>query len=77
MKRTQIYLDEEIFSILKRESETRHKTISEIVRNSIDDRYRADTYSLKKKLSTIFGIWRNRKLTPDAYIRNLRKDRKI
>jgi len=75
MKRTQIYIDDEIFSFLEKESKTSHRSISEIIRESIKDKYQYKSSVLLKRLNNVFGISKDRKIDVDTYIRNIRKDR--
>ena len=77
MKRTQIYLDEKTFSILEKESKITNKSISELIRESINLKYHHNTIKILKHLNTVFGIWADKKIDVNKYIRNLRKDRKI
>lgn len=77
MKRTQIYIDDDIFSFLKKESRTIHRSISEIIRESIKEKYQYKSNMLLKRLNTIYGIWKNKNFDTDQYIRNMRKDRTI
>ena len=77
MKRTQIYIDDDTFSYLKKESKTSHKSISEIIRSSIKDKYEYRSDILLKRLNSIFGIWANNNFDVDKYIRDIRKDRTI
>jgi predicted CopG family antitoxin len=75
MKRTQIYIDDDIFLFLKKESKTGHRSISEIIRESIRDKYRYKSDVLLKRIDTVYGIWKNRKIDTDKYVRTIRKDR--
>ncbi len=75
MKRTQIYLDEELFDMLEIESREGHKSISELIRDSIYEKYGYRSIVIKKRLESVFGLWKNRKFDTDKYIRELRKDR--
>jgi predicted CopG family antitoxin len=77
MKRTQIYIDDDIFSFLEKESKTIHKSISEIIRQSIKDKYQYQSKVLLKRLNSIYGIWKNKNFDTDQYINNIRKDRTI
>jgi len=77
MKRTQIYIDDDIFSFLEKESKTIHRSISEIIRESIKEKYQYKSNVLLKRLSTIYGIWKNKNLDTNKYIRNIRKDRTL
>lgn len=80
MKRTQLYLDEKMWRDISVLSKQKKKSISELVRIAIHK-----TYGLKRDkdstavLSKAFGIWKNRKDLKDteAYIRNIRKGRRI
>ncbi|MBN2545167.1 MAG: hypothetical protein JXB50_05170 [Spirochaetes bacterium] len=77
MKRTQIYLDEEIFEFLVSESRNKHKTMSDIIRESIKDKIRNNNKNLLKYLNKVAGIWKNNEFNVDNYINNIRKDRLI
>ncbi|MFH0925391.1 MAG: ribbon-helix-helix protein, CopG family [bacterium] len=77
MKRTQIYLDETIFDFLKKESKVEHKSISEIIRESIKKRMDNRRDDIIRRMESVFGIWKNRELDVNEYITNLRKDRKL
>jgi hypothetical protein len=75
MKRTQLYLDEEMARMLQTVSRQRGKTISELVRASVREVYAPekslDKVSLARELS---GIWSHRKRPKDIQeaIRKLR-----
>lgn len=77
MKRTQIYLDEETYSILKNESKIADKTISEIIRSTIRNKYQYKTCDTVRKMNAVFGMWRKSSFDTDGYIRLMRKDRSI
>lgn len=77
MKRTQIYLDEEIYSFLRKESSITGKTISEIIRDTLKERLNRDLGKLIKSAEEVSGIWSDREFDTNQYIRNLRKDRII
>ncbi|MCL5028744.1 MAG: hypothetical protein M1480_06960 [Bacteroidetes bacterium] len=75
MKRTQIYLDEDIFHVLKRESEIKKKNISSLIRDTLREKF------MKKKHSNAVedaaGIWKDRTFDTEEYIRNLRKGNRL
>ena len=75
MKRTQIYLDEDIFQVLKQESKLKKKNISSIIRDTLREKF------MKKKSSDSMdraaGIWKDREIDPEKYIRNLRKGTRL
>jgi len=77
MKRTQIYLDEDIFAVLERESKVTKKSISELIRESIHEKYSYNSGKIIKHLKAVFGIWSDKDIDVDTYIRNIRKDRKL
>jgi predicted DNA-binding protein len=80
MKRTQLYLDEEMARTLAVLSRQKGTTVSELVRESIQERYMnrkdIDKVSLARQLR---GIWRNRKdlRAIDQTIRRLRKGTRL
>jgi hypothetical protein len=75
MKRTQIFLDDEIFKYLDNERKNEQKSISKIIRESIRDKMHSRTVDLISKMNNIFNKWKYRKIDPEKYIRGLRKDR--
>jgi predicted nucleic acid-binding protein len=77
MKRTQIYIDETTFDFLEKESRIGHKTISEIIRESIRIRMVNKQNEIIKKMEAIFGRWGDKEIDVNSYIRKLRKDRKL
>lgn len=75
MKRTQIYLEEDIFQVLKKESIIKKKNISSIIRDTLRDKF------LNKKhtnaVEQAAGIWKDRDFDVEEYIRNLRNDNRL
>lgn len=80
MKRTQLYLDEEMARKLDSLSRQKGTTISELVRTSLRERYMAgrdlDKVSIARELS---GIWRKSKDLKeiDKAVRNLRRGSRL
>ena len=77
MRRTQIYFGDQTYGYLKKESETRHVTISEVIRESINDRIKRKVQNMLKATDETLGIWKDREFDVEAHIRNLRKDRTL
>ncbi len=77
MKRTNIYIDDDMIAELKRESKQNNISISEIIRNSLKNRNKNRKSNIMGKLNNVFGIWKNRDINVNSYIDNVRKDRKI
>ena len=80
MKRTQLYLDEDMARILDTLRRQRGTTVSELVRASLRERYMPgrdlDKVSLARELS---GIWRGSKDLKeiDKAVRNLRQGSRL
>lgn len=80
MKRTQLYLDEEMARTLAALSRQKGVTVSELVRESVEEKYMSrediDKVDLARQLS---GIWRNRKDLKEIhqFIRRLRKGARL
>lgn len=76
MKRTQIYLDEDTYGYLKKESELKRLSISEVIRAGIRDKMNRRVQKILKATDKVSGIWGDRSLDVERHIRTLRKDRK-
>ena len=76
MKRTQIYFDEDTYTYLRKESEAKHITISEVIRQSLREKMNRKVQKTLKAADKVFGIWKDRDFDVDKSIRDLRKDRK-
>ena len=80
MKRTQLYLDEQMARTLAALSRQKGTTVSELVRESVQEKYMSkvdvDKVSLARQLS---GIWRDRKDLEeiDQTVRGLRKGKRL
>ncbi len=75
MKRTQIYLDEDIIQELKKESHLRKKNISSLIRDTLREKFLKE-----KKIDAVkaaAGIWKDRDFDVEEYIRNLRNDNRL
>jgi hypothetical protein len=80
MKRTQLYLDEQMARTLAALSRQRGTTVSQLVRESVRETYMSrkemDKVALARQLS---GVWRNRKDLKDVdrVIRSLRRGTRL
>ena len=80
MKRTQLYLDEEMARTLAALSRQKGTTVSKLVRESVQEKYMSkkevDKVSLARQLS---GIWRSTKdlAEIDETVRRLRKGKRL
>lgn len=79
MKRTQLYLDEDIWKALHIQSRQRRTSISDLVRQAIRDRYISSSADRSKAMQALVGMWRDRDEIRDTekYLRRLRKGRRL
>ncbi|HDD43887.1 MAG TPA: ribbon-helix-helix protein, CopG family [Candidatus Desulfofervidus auxilii] len=78
MKRTQIYLDDTLYMVLKEKSKRSKKSISEVIRESLRKVLFPKSELLIKNMEGIFGLWSDRKaLDPDQYVREIRKGNRL
>ncbi|MGH7799219.1 MAG: ribbon-helix-helix protein, CopG family [Thermodesulfobacteriota bacterium] len=74
MRRTQIYIDEKFYRLLKKEGKTTGKTMSELIRESIKNRINRRVEEILRRTEAVYGIWKDRKFDVEEYIRELRRD---
>ena len=76
MVRTQIYLDEEQKSALDRLSAERVATVSDLIRQAVDQFIEKKSPDFEKALDRSFGIWQKRKGLdePNKYLRKIRQE---
>jgi hypothetical protein len=79
MKRTQLYLNEDIWKALHVRSRQQGKSISELVRQAVRDKYGSSPASRRQAMQALVGLWKDRKDLPDstAYVRRLRKGNRL
>ncbi len=76
MVRTQIYLDERQKAQLEEISATRRVTVSDLIRQAVDQYLGRSPVSLEDALDQSFGVWRDRGDIGDTsdYVRRIRKE---
>lgn len=79
MKRTQLYLHEDIWKALHIRSRQQRTTISELVRQAVRDKYGSSPANRRQAMQAIVGLWKNRKDLPatETYVRRLRKGKRL
>ena len=79
MRRTQLYLDEDLWSALHSHARREGTTISDLVRRAARDRYLRNSAERRAALLSVVGLWKDRTDLPDseAYVRNLRKGTRL
>lgn len=79
MRRTQLYLDDQLWNALHNRARGEGTTISELVRQAVRERYLGDLDERRKAMQAFVGSRRNASNQPDAvaYIRGLRRSRRL
>lgn len=82
MRRTQLYLDEELWKALHARARREKTTISDLVRRAARERYVRARYSKAQKyadMMSVVGLWKDRTDLPETedYIRTLRDDDRL
>lgn len=78
MKRTQLYLEDDVWNALRIRSRKERTTVSELVRRAVREHYLIAGEDRRAALMGIVGMWKDRRemRDPVAYIRSLRQDRR-
>jgi hypothetical protein len=76
MKRTQLYLDEQLWEVMKVHARISRSTVSDLVRRALRDKYLSPRRA--ERLKSMIGLWKDRTDIgdPTEYVRKLRKDRR-
>lgn len=79
MRRTQLYLDDELWQALHARARSERTTISDLVRRAAGERYLPDLDRRRDAMENFVGSRRNRPefRNPEAYIRALRRDSRM
>jgi predicted DNA-binding ribbon-helix-helix protein len=79
MRRTQLYLEDDLWAALHARALQEKATVSELVRVAARERYMGNQENRRAAMRGIVGLWRNRVGMKDSeeYIRNLRDDDRL
>lgn len=79
MKRTQLYLEDDLWKTLHVIARQSRSTVSELVRKALRDKYLDNAAGRKEALLSAVGLWRDRTDLPDTqtYVRSLRKGNRL
>ena len=79
MRRTQLYLEDDLWKTLHILARQSRSTVSELVRKALREKYLGDADRRKEALLSVVGLWKDRTDLPDTeeYIRGLRKDDRL
>lgn len=72
MKRTQIYLDDDIYGILKIESKLKKKKISSLIRDALNEKYNKRNEK-SDLIENLCGIWKEKPGEAENLTDNLRR----
>jgi hypothetical protein len=79
MRRTQLYLEDDMWQALRVRARQSGSTMSELVRKAIRDTYLGSSIDRKAAMDGIMGLWKDRADIgdPQEYVRKLRKDTRL
>ena len=79
MRRTQLYLDDDLWNALHARARSEDTTISDLVRHAVRERYLGSLTARKAAMQAVVGIWKDRPEIGDtkAYIRGLRRGTRL
>lgn len=79
MRRTQLYLDDSLWSVLHRQARSRKTSISELVRQAMREKYLGGLEERGEAMRAIIGMWKDRPELGDseAYVREMRRDDRL
>lgn len=79
MRRTQLYLEDDLWQALHARAIIEKTSISDLVRTAARERYLLDPEKRREALMGIVGIWKDRDDLPDTetYVRSLRKGTRL
>jgi hypothetical protein len=79
VRRTQLYLDDDLWGALHDHARREGTTISELVRQAARERYMNNPEQRRSALMGIVGVWKDRTDLPDTetYVRGLRKGTRL
>ena len=79
MRRTQLYLDDDMWQALQIRARQSGSTMSDLVRRAIRETYLGTATDRKAAMTRVVGLWKNRDDIGDArdYVSKLRKDTRL
>jgi hypothetical protein len=79
MKRTQLYLNEDIWKALHVRARQNRTSISELVRQAVCEKYGMQRAGRQQAMQALVGLWKDRKDLPDSTVRvrRLRKGSRL
>jgi len=79
VRRTQLYLEDDIWQLLKVQAHRSRSTVSDLVRRAVREKYCAQAGDRKEIFESVVGLWKNRGDLPETgrYLRQLRRGQRL
>jgi hypothetical protein len=79
VRRTQLYLDDDLWEALHSRARREDTTISDLVRQAVRERYLGSLTARKTAMGAVVGIWKDRTDIGNtkAYVRGLRRGNRL
>lgn len=79
MKRTQLYMEDDVWKVLQIRAKQSKSTISELVRQAVREKYLDKKAERREAMLSVIGLWKDRTDLPDTetYVRSLRDDNRL
>lgn len=79
MRRTQLYLDDDLWSVLHLRARREKTTVSDLVRQAARERYLGGLEERSRVMKAVVGMWKDRPDLADStqYVRDLRRDDRL
>ena len=79
MRRTQLYLDDDLWSVLHLRARREKTTVSDLVRQAARERYLGGLDERGRAMKAVVGIWKDRPEFEDSvdYVSKLRRDDRL
>lgn len=79
MKRTQLYLQRDMWKFLRTRARQEGTTISDLVREAVREKYGRSYERRREAMQAVVGLWRDRDDITDStdYVRRLRKGKRL
>jgi hypothetical protein len=79
MKRTQLYLDDDLWTTLHNKAQREKTTVSDLVRKAAREQYIGNVEERRSAMLGVVGLWKNRADMPDTetFLRNLRDEDRL
>ena len=79
VKRTQLYLEDDVWKALQVKARQDRTTISDLVRTAVREKYLTSASERKQAMVAVMGLWKDRTDLPDTrtYVRRLRRGSRL